>query len=125
MVFDAWFMVDAQPFKQALLNIIKRWSFMFKEHLINHVTNSLSDLHEFIKVTSSGLSVEVQEGDYDGLVEVMVHLLAVRDRQPNTGEREWSGLLSLFYCSLASSLSLLPHSFYLSKMECLNLSSRL
>lgn len=38
-VFDNWFRVDANPFKQALLNIIKRWSFMFKQHLIDHVTN--------------------------------------------------------------------------------------
>ena len=37
--FDNWFRVDANPFKQALLNIIKRWSFMFKQHLIDHVTN--------------------------------------------------------------------------------------
>ena len=26
----------------------------------------------------------MEEGDYDGLVGVMIHLLAVRDRQPNT-----------------------------------------
>ena len=38
-VFDVWFRVDARPFKQALLTIIKRWSFMFKQHLIDHVTN--------------------------------------------------------------------------------------
>ena len=37
--FDTWFCVDAKPFKQALLNIIKRWSYMFKQHLIDHVTN--------------------------------------------------------------------------------------
>lgn len=28
--------------------------------------------------------MEVQEGDYDGLVAVIRHLLSVRDRQPNT-----------------------------------------
>jgi len=38
-IFDTWFRVDARPFKQALLNIIKRWSYMFKQHLIDHVTN--------------------------------------------------------------------------------------
>lgn len=38
-VFDVWFRVDARPFKQALLNIVKRWSFMFKQHLIDHVTD--------------------------------------------------------------------------------------
>ena len=38
-VFDTWFRIDARPFKQALLNIVKKWSFMFKQHLIDHVTN--------------------------------------------------------------------------------------
>ena len=47
-------------------------------------TNSLNDLTEFIKTTSSGLSVEVTEGDYDGLVAVMHHLMAVKDRMPTT-----------------------------------------
>lgn len=46
--------------------------------------HSLNDLAEFIKVTSGGLSVDVPEGDYDTLVGVMHHLLAVKDRQPTT-----------------------------------------
>ena len=50
MLIDVWLRIDARPFKQALLNIVKRWSYMFKQHLIDHVTNSLQDLEEFIKV---------------------------------------------------------------------------
>ena len=38
-IIDVWFRVDARPFKQALLTTIKRWSHMFKQHLIDHVTN--------------------------------------------------------------------------------------
>ena len=38
-LFESWFRVDSKPFKQAVLNIIKRWSYMFKQHLIDHVTN--------------------------------------------------------------------------------------
>jgi len=38
-IFDVWFRVDARPFKQALLNTVKRWSYMFKQHLIDHVEN--------------------------------------------------------------------------------------
>ena len=45
---------------------------------------SLADLSEFIKVTRGGLTIEVPEGDYETLVGVMHHLLAVRDRQPTT-----------------------------------------
>lgn len=85
-MFDTWFRVDARPFKQALLNIIKRWSYMFKQHLIDHVTNSLNDLAEFIKVADVGLTQTVEEGDYNGLVAVMGHLMAVKDRQTVTDE---------------------------------------
>ena len=37
-VFQGWMRVDGRPFKRALLNLVKKWSFMFKQHLINHVT---------------------------------------------------------------------------------------
>ena len=39
VIFEKWFRVDSRPFRQALLNIVKKWSLMFKQHLIDHVTN--------------------------------------------------------------------------------------
>ncbi|KAG7469713.1 hypothetical protein MATL_G00131750 [Megalops atlanticus] len=80
-VFDSWFRVDIKSFKMSLLNTIKKWSWMFKEHLMTYVTDSLNELEEFIKVTDRGLKQPVKEGDYGGLVEIMGLLLAVRDRQ--------------------------------------------
>ena len=47
---------------------------------------SLNDLAEFIKVTDVGLTEEVAEGDYTGLVDVMGHLMAVKDRSITTDE---------------------------------------
>ncbi|XP_013068368.2 dynein beta chain, ciliary [Biomphalaria glabrata] len=85
-LFEQWFRIDAKPFKLNLINIIKRWSFMFKQHLIDHVTNSLKNLAQFIKTTDAGLQKPVAEGDYAGLVEVMGHLFAVRERQQTTDE---------------------------------------
>jgi len=38
-VFENWFRVDTKPFKQALLNTIRKWGFMFKQHLVDHVNN--------------------------------------------------------------------------------------
>ena len=46
----------------------------------------MGDLEEFIKVTSSGLGVEVGEDDYKALTGVMAHLLAIKDRQPATDD---------------------------------------
>ncbi|KAM7121693.1 dynein axonemal heavy chain 11 [Molossus nigricans] len=85
-VFDSWFKVDMKPFKVSLLNTIRKWSWMFQEHLLRFVTDSLNELQEFIKETDGGLQREVSEGDRDGLVDIMGHLLAVRSRQRATDE---------------------------------------
>ncbi|XP_029444925.1 dynein heavy chain 11, axonemal [Rhinatrema bivittatum] len=85
-VFESWFRVDLKPFKMSLLNIIKKWSWMFKEHLLRFIIDSLTDLEEFIKVTDAGLQKKVNDGDYNGLLEIMEHLLAVRDRYHATDE---------------------------------------
>uniref|UniRef100_G1PM87 AAA+ ATPase domain-containing protein n=1 Tax=Myotis lucifugus TaxID=59463 RepID=G1PM87_MYOLU len=85
-VFDSWFKVDMKPFKVSLLNIIKKWSWMFQEHLLRFVIDSLNELQEFIKETDGGLQRELSEGDHDGLIDIMGHLLAVRSRQRATDE---------------------------------------
>ncbi|NWY63744.1 DYH9 protein, partial [Erithacus rubecula] len=82
--FQGWLRLDARPFRAALLNEIKRWSLVFKQHLLDHVTHSLADLEEFIQTTEKGLSRKVEEGDSGGLVEVMGHLLAVKERHSAT-----------------------------------------
>ncbi|NXD86338.1 DYH9 protein, partial [Halcyon senegalensis] len=84
IIFQNWMKVNAQPFKASLLNVIKRWSLVFKQHLMDHVTHSLSDLNEFIKTAEMGLSKKVEKGNYDGLVEIMGHLLAVKERHSVT-----------------------------------------
>ncbi|XP_071673847.1 dynein axonemal heavy chain 9-like [Patagioenas fasciata] len=83
-IFQSWMKVDARPFKASLLNVIKRWSLVFKQHLMDHVMHSLSDLDEFIKTADKWLSKKVEKGDYDGLVEIMGHLLAVKERHSVT-----------------------------------------
>ncbi|XP_023385619.1 dynein heavy chain 9, axonemal [Pteropus vampyrus] len=85
-VFDNWMKVDVRPFKASLLNIIKRWSLMFKQHLIDYVTNSLADLEVFIKNSESSLLKRVEKGDFEGLVEIMRHLIALKERQSSTDE---------------------------------------
>ncbi|NWT20166.1 DYH9 protein, partial [Vireo altiloquus] len=82
--FQGWLRLDARPFKAALLNEIKRWSLVFKQHLLDHVTHSLAELDAFIQTAQRGLSRKVEKGDYGGLVEVMAHLLAVKERRSAT-----------------------------------------
>ncbi|XP_042314347.1 dynein axonemal heavy chain 11-like [Sceloporus undulatus] len=83
--FNGWFRVDIKPFKFSLMNMIKKWSWMFKEHLLNSVTQSVTELARFIHETEQGLVKKVKEGDYALLVEIMGHLMAIRDRQ-STGD---------------------------------------
>uniref|UniRef100_A0A8C9J5L0 Dynein axonemal heavy chain 9 n=1 Tax=Piliocolobus tephrosceles TaxID=591936 RepID=A0A8C9J5L0_9PRIM len=85
-VFDSWMKIDIRPFKASLLNIIKRWSLLFKQHLVDHVTHSLANLEAFIKNSESGLLKKVEKGDFQGLVEIMGHLMAVKEWQSNTDE---------------------------------------
>lgn len=54
------------------------------EYNLAHCFFSLKDLDLFIKDRKSGLSKTVEEGDYEGLVEVMGHLMKVKDRQAAT-----------------------------------------
>lgn len=41
MIFCGWLQLNLRPFKHTLMNVIKRWSWMFKEHLLNHVNQRL------------------------------------------------------------------------------------
>ncbi|XP_023100299.2 dynein axonemal heavy chain 9 isoform X1 [Felis catus] len=85
-VFDGWMKIDVRPLKASLLNLIKRWSLTFKQHLVDHVTNSLADLEAFIRKTESGMLKQVEKGDFKGLVEIMGHLVALKERQNSTDE---------------------------------------
>ena len=61
-------------------------TYTHKKRLNRLLCCSLNDLAEFIRAADSGLMKPVEEGDYDGLVDVMGHLMAVKDRQTTTDE---------------------------------------
>ncbi|NWW98330.1 DYH17 protein, partial [Caloenas nicobarica] len=83
-LFRGWLQCNCRPFKQALLAAIRRRGQVLRQHLANHVTTSLQELEDFIREANVGLSKPLQERDYDGLVEVMGHLMRVKDRQAVT-----------------------------------------
>ncbi|NXU85060.1 DYH17 protein, partial [Xiphorhynchus elegans] len=83
-VFGGWLQCDCRLFKKALLDAIKGQSLVLRQYLANHVTTSLQELEDFIQESTAGLSKPLEEGDYDGLVEVMGHLARVKERQPET-----------------------------------------
>lgn len=85
-VFNAWFQVDLKPFRQALLNIVRKWGNMFKSHLVGRVTGTLIDLGDFIRRADEQLLQQIAEGDYEGLVNIMAYLLNVKERAVATDD---------------------------------------
>ncbi|KOC63714.1 Dynein beta chain, ciliary [Habropoda laboriosa] len=85
-VFCGWFRVDLRPFRHSVLNMVCKWSSMFKRHLVDRVTTSLSDLGSFIRRADEGLLQPIHPGDYSAIVSVMGYLLQVKERQPTTDE---------------------------------------
>ncbi|XP_051851510.1 dynein axonemal heavy chain 9 [Antechinus flavipes] len=85
-IFDNWMKIDIRPFKMSLLNVIKKWSLMLKQHLIDHVTHSLADLEVFIRNGENGLNKKIEKGDFTGLVKIMRLLMALKERQSSTDE---------------------------------------
>lgn len=66
-----------------------------------HLPPSLQELKDFIQEVNTVLSKPVEEGDYDGLVEVMRYLMKVKDRQAVTNTmfeplKEMVALLSTY-----------------------------
>ncbi|KAI5103364.1 dynein beta chain, ciliary, partial [Silurus meridionalis] len=83
-LLQQWLQIDIRPFKGTLLDSIRKWSWMFKQNLIDDVTNSLRDLQDFIAMVKQGLTKIVVEGDRECLVEVMERLYRVKTRQVAT-----------------------------------------
>ncbi|CAM9713793.1 unnamed protein product [Bubo scandiacus] len=83
-VFGGWLQCDCRPFKQALLGAIRRRGLVLRQHLASHVITSLQELEGFIQNANTGLNKPLEEGDYEGLVEVMGVLMRVKERQATT-----------------------------------------
>lgn len=80
-IFNHWFRADITPFKISLMNLVKRWSYLFKRHLVDYVKDNLADLNNFIEEADEGLMTQVHEGDYKNLIKVMKFLQLVKEKQ--------------------------------------------
>ncbi|XP_077291064.1 dynein heavy chain at 93AB [Arctopsyche grandis] len=111
-VFNVWFQVDVRPFRQALLNTVRKWGNMYKEHLVSNVTSKLADLASFIREADEGLLQVATEGDYKTLVSVMGYLMNVKERAITTDEMfapltETIGLLKFYDMDIPEEVNVL------------------
>ena len=79
--FSGWFLVDVSPLTLTLEVCARKWSFLFKKHLLDKVVTSFADLEKFLEEVEIGLQAQISEGDYVGLVKIMGYIKAVKDRQ--------------------------------------------
>ena len=75
-----WLKIDAKPIKQALGSWVSRWSYCYTEHLLNRVTDTVSELLTFMEEAAVKQQMEVPEGDVEKLKEVMACIRDVRQR---------------------------------------------
>lgn len=59
---------------------------LYFSKIISFFHFSLKELSKFIKSTDSGLLTPIEEGDYNGMVDCMGYLYAVKERQQATDE---------------------------------------
>lgn len=83
-IANGWLRIDVKPLRQALLNLVCKWSLLFKNHLVEHVKKAIKDLEDFCVECDDILSDIPVEGDYRGLLKVMEYLFKIKDRQYDT-----------------------------------------
>lgn len=83
-IIDKWLRIDVSPLRQAILNTVCKWGNMYKQHLVDRVTNSLDELENFVVEAIGVMQAELEDNDYDGLIKVMSYLQKVKDRQDQT-----------------------------------------
>lgn len=84
MILEGWLRIDVKRLRQAVLNNVCKWGNLFKQHLYNHVLDSLSELEAFIQESISVMEKPLADDDYEGLLNVMGYLFKVKERQVAT-----------------------------------------
>ena len=79
-IFKGWLRIDCKPLKSSLAANIKRWVQVFTNYLADRAVAAISEVATYIKDTRGALGIEIKEGDYNGLVQVMGTLISVKGR---------------------------------------------
>ncbi|RLU17527.1 hypothetical protein DMN91_009762 [Ooceraea biroi] len=80
-IFLRWLRLDTRAFKQAVLNVICKWTNLFKTHLVNRVNSQLKSLSEFLTNALKKFTQPIAPDDYEDLLNTIYYLKEVRDRQ--------------------------------------------
>lgn len=123
---NGWLKLELKRLNQAIMNIICKWSNLYKQNLKDHVQTrymefyryisfifiinttynvlrftylffSLNDLEQFIAYASKELSVELEDDDYEGLLKVMGVLNEVKAKMDAGTDQMFEPLRDIIY----------------------------
>jgi dynein heavy chain len=86
VVMDQWYRLDVRPFRTALHAVVSKWGYMFIQQMSENISTTVAELRQFISSSQRSLELELEEGDYDGLVNVMGALGTIKHREAETDE---------------------------------------
>jgi dynein heavy chain, axonemal len=78
--------VNLNDLKYGLLNLVCKWSYLFKEYLRNKVIDDLRELEDFIRDSTALLEQEPTNEDYDLLLRILKTLSLINERERKTDE---------------------------------------
>ncbi|KAK9886615.1 hypothetical protein WA026_017537 [Henosepilachna vigintioctopunctata] len=84
LVDGGWFRIVVRPLRQAIMNTICKWGNLFKQHLYNHVVESLNTLDNFIAESTGVMLTPLESDDIEGLLRVMKFLFRVKEMMVET-----------------------------------------
>ncbi|KAG5679915.1 hypothetical protein PVAND_009451 [Polypedilum vanderplanki] len=83
---STWLRVNLKDVKYSLMNLICKWSYLFKKVLRDKVINDLKELEDFIIYSTELLKTEPSNDDYELLLKILKTLSQINERERKTDE---------------------------------------
>lgn len=81
---NSWLRVNLKDLKYSLLNLVCKWSYLFKEYLRNKVVSDLKELEDFIRDSTELLDKQPSDEDYELLLRILKTLSVINERERET-----------------------------------------
>lgn len=83
-IFNNWLRVNLKKLKHSLMNIVRKWSHLFKKYLEEKVMNDLKELEDFIIDSTEKLNQEATNEDAPTLLSILKTISQINERSEQT-----------------------------------------
>ncbi|XP_060647178.1 dynein beta chain, ciliary [Drosophila nasuta] len=77
-----WLALDLRPLKHGLLNLVCKWSHLYKQWLLRYVQQTLKELNTFIANSQETLQLFIARQNFEALLRVLAVMSEIRQREP-------------------------------------------